>query len=196
MIPFKPPTLRKKSGGSSSFSKFDAWFQTLSSHNDVGKLRCIKERYEVLSDEVLDGENVKTRYVANKLSRNVVGNMTNQNVFRLVSDILLCESMIETYEQELANYRMVENKLADYRMIFHVVNKVLRTHQEEELHQVELVTTEPKYRIVKQKHHLNDWDNWSREEQIRNSYATDETTALSGMFDIPGYVVLRLKKEV
>ena len=180
-MPLKASTLPKKSGGSSSFSEFDSWFQTLPTNNDVAKLRCIKERYK----QVLDGKNVKTRYVSNKWSRNVVGNMTNRNVFRLVSDVLLCESMIESYE----------NKLADYRMIFHVVNKLLQTHQEEELRQVELVSTELKYRIVQQKHHLNDWDNWSREEQIKNSYGTDEATGLSGTFFIPGYVVLRLKKE-
>jgi len=180
-MPLKSSTLPKKDGDSLSVSEFDSWFQTLPTNNDVAKLRCIKEWYK----RVLDGENVKTRYGSNKWSRNVVGNMTNRNVFRLVSDVLLCESMIKSYE----------NKLADYRMIFHVVNKLLRTHQEEELRQVEVVTTKLEYRIVKQKHHLNKWEAWSREEQIANSYGTDEATGLSGIFTIPRYVVLCLKRE-
>jgi hypothetical protein len=51
------------------------------------------------------------------------------------------------------------------------------------------------YRIVEQKCQFTQWDNWSREEQIANSIATDEASAVNGNCSIPKYCFLLLKKE-
>jgi hypothetical protein len=46
-------------------------------------------------------------------------------------------------------------------------------------------TATPHYQIVKQKFQFTEWQKWSCEEQIQNSLATDEATALSGNCSIP-----------
>jgi hypothetical protein len=56
-------------------------------------------------------------------------------------------------------------------------------------------STSDEYRIVEQKLQFTHWDSWSREEQIANSIATDEASAVHGNLSIPKYCFLKLKKE-
>jgi hypothetical protein len=51
------------------------------------------------------------------------------------------------------------------------------------------------YCVVEQKYQFTHWDNWSREEQIENSIATDQASAVNGNCSIPKYCFLLLKKE-
>jgi hypothetical protein len=51
------------------------------------------------------------------------------------------------------------------------------------------------YRIVEQKYQFTHWENWSRQEQIANSIATDQASAVNGNCSIPKYCFLLLKKE-
>jgi hypothetical protein len=51
------------------------------------------------------------------------------------------------------------------------------------------------YRIVEQKYQFTHWENWSREQQIANSIATDQASAVNGNCSIPKYCFLLLKKE-
>jgi len=60
--------------------------------------------------------------------------------------------------------------------------------------QVQEVSTR-EFRIVEQKYQFTHWDKWSREEQIANSIATDEASAVNGNCSIPLYCFLVLKKE-
>jgi hypothetical protein len=53
----------------------------------------------------------------------------------------------------------------------------------------------PMYRIVLQTLQFTKWDEWTREEQIKNSYGTDKETAKSGKVCISGYCFLLLKEE-
>jgi hypothetical protein len=57
-------------------------------------------------------------------------------------------------------------------------------HDKEELAEPQETAT-PHYQIVKQKFQFTEWQKWSCEEQIQNSLATDEATALSGNCSIP-----------
>jgi hypothetical protein len=51
------------------------------------------------------------------------------------------------------------------------------------------------YRIVEQRYQFTTWEDWSREEQMANSIATDEASAVNGNCSIPKYCFLTLKKE-
>ena len=64
----------------------------------------------------------------------------------------------------------------------------------EELVEVQCVP-KPKYRIVLQTLQFTEWDEWTRHEQIQNSYGTDKETAKSGNVCISGYCFLLLKEE-
>ena len=84
----------------------------------------------------------------------------------------------------------------NYGLRLKAIRDALLNHQSylEELVQAQCVS-KPMYRIVNQTFQFTTWDDWTREEQIKNSYGTDEETAKSGKVCIFGYCFLLLKEE-
>ena len=105
--------------------------------------------------------------------------------------IVELEKTARTMSSVISNFRVCSNTLEDF-----VITKYKKQAEHVKKELVEPYETPTSiYRIVEQKFQFREWEKWSREEQIQNSLATDEATALSGKFSIPKYCFLTLKEK-
>ena len=75
------------------------------------------------------------------------------------------------------------------------IGDALLNHQSRLKQVAQVPSVEPKFRIVHQTFQFYDWEKWTRQQQIDNSYGTNEKTATCGKPCIPSYCFLRLKEE-
>jgi hypothetical protein len=102
------------------------------------------------------------------------------------------EKSAKTVNTLISNFRACSNTLEDLVITQY---KKQADHVKEELAECQETATSH-YRIVEQKFQYTEWQKWSRKEQIQNSVATDEASALSGNCAIPKkYCILTLKEK-
>jgi hypothetical protein len=72
-----------------------------------------------------------------------------------------------------------------------VLNDTINFHEK----QAEMKTHTSEFRLVERQHQFTKWLEWTREQQIENSIATDQESANNVKFYVPQYVFLQLKPE-
>jgi hypothetical protein len=98
---------------------------------------------------------------------------------------------VGTFSELLDNYRSGLETLQNVLTI-HERNKA--QHYREQVQAQHALPTSD-FRIVEQRFQFTQWDTWSCQEQIENSIATDEASAVNGNCSLPKCCFLKLKEE-
>jgi hypothetical protein len=110
---------------------------------------------------------------------------TNIKQYRFLSDFDACEQLLK-------ESMFCRKAMHDIRFKKHKEDLTLRLQEQTEAASV----NNADYRIVPIKFQFSHWPDWTREEQIAHSYATDEErSAMKGPHLMTGCMFLRLKKE-
>jgi hypothetical protein len=110
------------------------------------------------------------------------------------NDISNCEIIIKRLST--ASHH-VTSVLENCRVCLGVLNNALIKDYEQKEEKEKSRAAQPvavsDFRIVEQKFQHTMWLEWTREEQIKNSIATDKDSAISGKVSIPHFCFLKLK---
>lgn len=114
-------------------------------------------------------------------------NIAKQTTNKLLEYLTTCLAEINNainvaYEVEKSNMQSEHKKQVD---------EIERNQQNEQNKSGE---TELEFRMVDQKYQYTGWPEWTREEQINNSFGVEEKSVKTGRY-IPGCVFLQLKPK-